>query len=490
VLSEIWRLVKDSEEPQVAQVTITVLDEPGNETSVSTDGSVTVPNNASLEAAVLLDDGGVHRLSTSSTQEAQLPHGCFIPFQAEVANAEAHYAWLSRSAKLVSHLLSTGSWDLISPACWGATYRYLSADSIVDTAAHDGRSLTMGNALVSLLPASVGSWVESALRRANLTGSGRVAVLLTNVSHSLASALPSYSQLAHSSVAMVAMTGRVAAVVSNYALTASASVISFSLSGIVFLTLLYYLLSQENIWLDNLLEIGILDGATRKLVQVSFNYAVRQVFEVNLQCTIYHGLWTYLLFSFAGVHMVFVASVLSAVSAVLPFSSLFTLLVPLPAAIELGIRMNALYSLGFFLAGLCGFALFFAHWFVLSYADWYFYEKINHPWILGVSIIAGMAKYGPQGALIGPLLVSMLVSAGKLLNVLLTGTKDAASSPTALSFGQETPRNDPEGDTLAASALSEPRTIMVSDEAEPAAQKRHVRFHDQNKGGSPLQVNT
>jgi predicted PurR-regulated permease PerM len=262
-------------------------------------------------------------------------------------------------------------------------------------------SLASGNGTSAAGAASSSAYSSSG---ANGTFAGDSAMFqaLRNATASLSNAfalLPSFGDLMHTSSAVVAFMSRSATLLVSYAVSASASVVSFILSVMIFLSCLYYLLASERDWLS--LVLSFLPDNERARVQDVLSRTVRQVFIVNAKVLLYHALFTFLLLRLLDVHFVYTCVAASAVGAVLPFLPSFVHI--LPALLEiLLLRQNILLAI----------VVLLAHTLVLSFADWYMAESSAsvHPAVLGLSIIAGMSAFGLQGALVGPILVSVLLA--------------------------------------------------------------------------------
>lgn len=223
----------------------------------------------------------------------------------------------------------------------------------------------------------------------------------------LSAAIPSppVSVLCKTSGATASFLLKAASLGLAHAASASASAVSFVLSVALFLNLLYYLLAAERDWLTSVLSF--LPGVDAARGHAVVSGTIRQVFVINTKVLAYHALFTLLVLRLANAHFVYTCVALSALGTFVPFFSPF--LVALPAAVEIALVWSHWFP---------GLLLFSIHGFVLSYADYYFYESTAsvHPSVLGLAIIAGTVSFGAQGAIIGPLLVSVLWTCYKLLH--------------------------------------------------------------------------
>lgn len=92
---------------------------------------------------------------------------------------------------------------------------------------------------------------------------------------------------------------------------------NFCLSCIVFITLLFYLLSSSSSpvyrpieWLNSILVIG------HSRLGKAVNDAVTSVFMASLKMAIFHGLYTYIWHTLLGSHLVFVPTVIASLCAI------------------------------------------------------------------------------------------------------------------------------------------------------------------------------
>jgi len=99
--------------------------------------------------------------------------------------------------------------------------------------------------------------------------------------------------------------------------TGGFAIVNFFVSFIIFITLLFYLLSHSNQpiyrpteWLNNILAIG--DSTLGQAV----NDAVTSVFIASLKIAAFYGLYTYVLHTLLGSNLVFLPVVIASICAV------------------------------------------------------------------------------------------------------------------------------------------------------------------------------
>lgn len=216
--------------------------------------------------------------------------------------------------------------------------------------------------------------------------------------------------------------------VGNTTITAWSSVLQFTVSLFLFLNLLYYLLTLEQDMVTVALDFVPMKEA--RILNEALEETVRQVFVLNGKVMAFHCLYTWILFRFFGVtHLVYTASVLSSLCTVVPLLPAW--LVAVPGAAEMALSGSPTI----------GVALWLAHYGGLWCADVFLYGEmpVCHPSVLGLSIIAGLAAFGPQGAVLGPLLVTVAVATYTFLRKALHDSQAAAETL----LGQLSPQPQP-----------------------------------------------
>ncbi|KAK3283976.1 hypothetical protein CYMTET_8353 [Cymbomonas tetramitiformis] len=172
--------------------------------------------------------------------------------------------------------------------------------------------------------------------------------------------------------------------------------------GLVFFTVLYYLLAAEHDIAENVVGLLPLSRENQNKVVVALSNAVRGVIESAIKLAVFHVMLTWLVFNVFGVTSLLYTSMLfSAATAILPFPPVYV--VTLPAALHLATQGHM--WMGLLMVGV--------YYFVSSYAFYAIYEEIPgsmHPYITGLSVFGGMSLFKPaiQGAIMGPLLLAGL----------------------------------------------------------------------------------
>ncbi|EYC40511.1 hypothetical protein Y032_0609g617 [Ancylostoma ceylanicum] len=202
-------------------------------------------------------------------------------------------------------------------------------------------------------------------------------------------------------------------------------IINLIIEIMVFLTMVYYLLSASRDrwlpieWVNNLAEVASTSEApspSRSAVQSkspmaeydltgAIEQAIFGVFVLSSKMAVFYGLYTYFVHTLFDLNVVFVPCMLAAIFAAIPIMPPY--IVCIFGVFELWLVRGELSA-----------AIVFA---VMSFApqmfaDATFYRevKFSHPYVTGLAIIGGMYWLGLQGAIIGPIILcSFLV----LINV-------------------------------------------------------------------------
>lgn len=195
---------------------------------------------------------------------------------------------------------------------------------------------------------------------------------------------------------------------------ASLSVFSLFLRGTLFMTMLFYLLSEEQNWIHALLSF--LSNATqRKNINDAISETVTSIFLTNIELCFFHTLFTffYLRVLFR-VNLVLTCVILSFVLGAIPV--LPVSLAVLPAAFELWFSCDhpVLVVLGFLLTYHLLLTTF-VHPAILAGTA----TKARY-YVFSLAIFAGFSAFGPQGVLLGPLVIAMLHLSYRLFYIQLS----------------------------------------------------------------------
>uniref|UniRef100_A0A1I7UHV8 Transmembrane protein n=1 Tax=Caenorhabditis tropicalis TaxID=1561998 RepID=A0A1I7UHV8_9PELO len=203
---------------------------------------------------------------------------------------------------------------------------------------------------------------------------------------------------------------------------------------IVFLTMVYYLLSaSRNRWLplqwaSDLSAVTATEDSTSPTAQhhitAAIEHAIFGVFILSAKMAVFYGLYTYFVHSLFDLNIVFVPSMAATLFAAIPIMPPY--IVAVFGIVELWlVRGEGAAALVFALASFAP----------VMFADATFYKEVkgSHPYVTGLAIIGGMYWLGLQGAIIGPIILCLCLV---LVNVYLQHVK-----PSALYTPAPTPRN-------------------------------------------------
>jgi len=187
---------------------------------------------------------------------------------------------------------------------------------------------------------------------------------------------------------------------------------SFFLKCAVFFTALFHVLASEADPATRLVELIPLNDRVKAVAVHSVTECVRGVFVSCLKLALFHAAFTWVTFRAFGAHFVYTSTLASGATAILPLLASWSM--SLPAAFELVAK-------GFAVKGA---ALVVAHWVTLVFVDIDIYQteiKVVHPYVVGLSVVGGMVAFqpAPQGAVLGPLLVTALATGHTLYQELV-----------------------------------------------------------------------
>ncbi|KAE9554300.1 hypothetical protein FO519_002471 [Halicephalobus sp. NKZ332] len=186
------------------------------------------------------------------------------------------------------------------------------------------------------------------------------------------------------------------------------------IEAIVFLTMVFYLLSySSDRWLPlQWMEILASSVATsqhvgnrRADIISAIESAISGVFVLSAKMALFYGLYTYFVHSLFNLNVIFIPSLLAALFAAIPILPAYSVLIF--GAIELYfIRQETVAAVVFSILSVAP----------IGFADAAFYREVknSHPYVTGLAIIGGMYWLGLQGAIFGPIILCSMVA---LVNV-------------------------------------------------------------------------
>ncbi|GAU93059.1 hypothetical protein RvY_05050 [Ramazzottius varieornatus] len=187
----------------------------------------------------------------------------------------------------------------------------------------------------------------------------------------------------------------------SVAVTYFSAFLNFILRTVVYLTTLFYLLSSSG---KRYRPVELISSASRYYAGADafasiVEDSVSGIFAVSLKIGIFYGFYTWILFTFCGIYVRFIPSVLAALFAVCPI--LPSYVVCIPVALDLWIRGHYV-TMVILCAGAYLPKLFVD---AAIYGD----VKAANPFIFGLSVAGGLVTLGIEGAVIGPMMLCFLI---------------------------------------------------------------------------------
>ncbi|KAK7867585.1 hypothetical protein R5R35_014791 [Gryllus longicercus] len=188
------------------------------------------------------------------------------------------------------------------------------------------------------------------------------------------------------------------------------AVINFFLNLIVFFTALFYLLASSNEMYKPVDLITKYSPNSGKRFAVALEDAIASVFHASIKRAIIYGLWTWLIHNLFQVKLVYIPSVLAAMLGAIPVMPVY--LPSAPAVLELYFQDCTFYAVLLSIIQVVS----------ASTIDSTIYKEIKgggHPYLTALSIAGGMFWLGPEGVIMGPLLLCALFVAVNMSTYIL-----------------------------------------------------------------------
>ncbi|CAF1029362.1 unnamed protein product [Adineta steineri] len=207
--------------------------------------------------------------------------------------------------------------------------------------------------------------------------------------------------------------------------TGGFALFNFLISFIVFITLLFYLLSNSTqpiyrptVWLNNILAIG---GSG---LGQAVNDAVTSVFIASLKIATFYGLYTYIIHTLLCSNLVFLPAMIASICAV----TLKSYWAALPGCLDLWlVQQRPLSALILLLAQIVP----------VYIVDTAIYSEVKgggHQYLTALAIAGGAYYRGIEGALIGPIILCCLLVGIRMYNETIATTllSNSQQSPVIL----------------------------------------------------------
>ncbi|XP_026314827.1 transmembrane protein 245 isoform X2 [Hyposmocoma kahamanoa] len=202
-------------------------------------------------------------------------------------------------------------------------------------------------------------------------------------------------------------------------LSGGSTIINMFINLVVFFTTLFYLLASSNALYKPVEVITQVQPNFGPRLGIALSVAINQVFRASFKMALFYGLWTWLVHNLFGAKVVYLPSVLAAVLGAAPFLGPY--LAGIPAALDVWLQGRPMAAL----------MLPIAQAAPIAFLDAAVYAEIKdggHPYVTGLAIAGGIFYLGPEGAILGPLLLCCLMV---VLNLSSTFLRDTPSEERA-----------------------------------------------------------
>ncbi|XP_063628014.1 transmembrane protein 245 isoform X2 [Cydia splendana] len=196
-------------------------------------------------------------------------------------------------------------------------------------------------------------------------------------------------------------------------LSGGGAVINMFINLVVFFTTLFYLLACSNALYKPVEVITQVQPNFGPRLGIALSVAINQVFRASFKMALFYGLWTWLVHNLFGAKVVYLPSVLAAVLGAAPFLGPY--LAGIPAALDVWLQGRPMAAL----------MLPIAQAAPIAFLDAAVYAEIKdggHPYVTGLAIAGGIFYLGPEGAILGPLLLCCLMVVLNLSSAFLRDT--------------------------------------------------------------------
>eukprot|EP01016_Furgasonia_blochmanni_P000661 TRINITY_DN10184_c0_g1_i10.p1 TRINITY_DN10184_c0_g1~~TRINITY_DN10184_c0_g1_i10.p1 ORF type:complete len:229 (-),score=47.34 TRINITY_DN10184_c0_g1_i10:236-922(-) len=199
---------------------------------------------------------------------------------------------------------------------------------------------------------------------------------------------------------------------------------------ILFLSCLFYLTSSHKSLFQHIMSVAPLEMITKKEIDESMDSSVKGIFVCSLKISIYHSIFTWMIFDILGLDLSFISALLAGVISLIPLVS--PVLLCIPASLYL-----------YFGEGRALTAIFLPIVYLIIsnkvFNDIYEKQVVIHPYVTGLSVVFGVYAFNVSGVIYGPLVVCVM------FNFYQAVFKNSGRTTKALvsyvRFQRSTPRN-------------------------------------------------
>ncbi|XP_055849892.1 transmembrane protein 245 isoform X2 [Episyrphus balteatus] len=196
--------------------------------------------------------------------------------------------------------------------------------------------------------------------------------------------------------------------------------VEFILDMIIFFTGLFYLLSSSDTKYAPLQVTKYLGFSSGSKIADALENSISGVLISMFKCSVFQGLFTWLVHTIFGARIVFLPSAAAAILSAAPFLGSYWC--SLPAFLELWLAQDQFYA---------GLLLFLLMFFIPPYFEQAIYAEMKgggHPYLTGLAIAGGMYWLGWQGAIFGPLMLCFFIGIFEVASVALRSEDPRRSS--------------------------------------------------------------
>ncbi|XP_055909025.1 transmembrane protein 245 isoform X2 [Eupeodes corollae] len=196
--------------------------------------------------------------------------------------------------------------------------------------------------------------------------------------------------------------------------------VEFILDMIIFFTGLFYLLSSSDKKYAPLQVTNYLGFSSGSKIADALENSISGVLISMFKCSVFQGLFTWLVHTIFGARIVFLPSAAAAILSAAPFLGSYWC--SLPAFLELWLAQDQFYA---------GLLLFLLMFFIPPYFEQAIYAEMRgggHPYLTGLAIAGGMYWLGWQGAIFGPLMLCFFIGIFEVASVALRSDEPRRNS--------------------------------------------------------------